>query len=97
DPIVSSFVTFLGGLGLGFLLVAATMPTTFEPCVVTCAVSLIVPVHRWVGRPWQWSVSATVVGVVLTDVTAAPSAGEMVTAALVAGTVAATSGYVAIS
>ena len=87
-------MTFLGGLGLGlgFFLALAATATILEPCVVTCAVSFAVPVQRWLGRPWQDSVSATVVGVVLVDVSEAPSDGDTVTAALVDETVAATRG-----
>ena len=75
----------------------AATATTLEPCVVTCAVSAAVPAHRWLGRPWQVSVSATEVGVVVVDVSEPPSAGDTETGALVVGTVVVSSWYVAIS
>ena len=95
EAIVSTFVTFFGRLGFGLLLAATA--TTLEPCVVTCEVSVALPLHVWVGSPWQEIVSDTVVGVVDVDVSDAPSGGETVIAPLADDTVAATRGYVAIS
>ena len=93
---VSTFVSFLG-LGFGFFLVVAATARIVEPCVVTCDVSLTGPLHVCVGRPWQESVSATVVGVVEVGPSEAASEGEIVTAPLAVGTVVVSSGYVATS
>ena len=79
EAIVSTFVTFLGGLGLGFGLLLAATATSLEPCVVTCDVSVALPLQVCVGRPWQAIVRDTVVGVVEVDVSDAPSDGEIVT------------------